>query len=645
VNTKISGVIPTALVFPFLASCAQPPRVGISDPAVFTTLHIEAAQRSYVESFKEHPTLADGRAKELSPFVDLHRHFASPEKGWDDRKLRMDAMLDQRQRGEAFARLTALAIKARVAAGAPDLDPDAAAADPQGGNTTIDAEDLTALREAFATAVQDSPFDRLERARAFYTSYVLALLRLYGTDSRAFRPQAFDPIAMFQATQSPDITEQRVSDEIEGASELAKKVARILSDSSFSVPRSAPSPLASLDPHATVLFTPQTSEVTLGPADEQSSRTKSWLESELESLDNPVEALVRRVIDLRQKIAAYAPPSTPARKAASKPNPAENKLKALESERAGIVGQLETAANEEYARYLISELKKNDEQIASLKAEQPEKTMKAQSQDTDANAKPGAKAGPSLASLREQLAGAENALREAIWGEAYALASRYVPKNQEKPSRRLLLLIQAHVEPGNKPDCKAGLSISVEARKENHDKNLGCQVLFAHPGRTYDLSDTRTLDVATQALSIAAAVSDGARASGSLGIEASERDEARRRYLSRINRTASFVEASDDGTTFGWHFSPSNVQVKRDFWGNWKAQGFIESGARDCAVWLLVPQDANELKLSVSTSYGSIHGGAYHTDENVSTLTVSLPDYHEAEHAIVVSLPPNVQKK
>src|SRR5690606_38522911 len=74
-------------------------------------------------------------------------------------------------------------------------------------------------------APSDSPFDRLERARSFFTSYVLALLRLYRTDSRVINVHLIDPIATLDA--HPEITDldgQKVIADARRSIEEARKL-------------------------------------------------------------------------------------------------------------------------------------------------------------------------------------------------------------------------------------------------------------------------------------------------------------------------------------------------------------------------------------------------------------------------------------
>jgi hypothetical protein len=165
-------------------------------------------------------------------------------------------------------------------------------------------------------------------------------------------------------------------------------------------------------------------------------------------------------------------------------------------------------------------------------------------------------------------------------------------------------------------------------------------ILYAFPGRTYDVSDERFLDRERVAVSLALAANPTAgtpTAAGTSSAIAAETDarseqQERRRYLARINKTASFVDYTDQAPTFGWYFYPSNVVVEKKWHGGFEARGYLEPGARDCAVWISVPVHTKSIELELSTVLGRVDRGSYDTlvgqDRRV---TISLPPYHPFE--------------
>jgi len=98
-----------------LAGCSyDPPSASMGDPAVFTALHVRAAQAS----------LESATGRRASPLADLDRYFRSTPEAYKTGKLRMDAMLDSTQRHRAIAQAVAssLALELALAGKAGEAD-------------------------------------------------------------------------------------------------------------------------------------------------------------------------------------------------------------------------------------------------------------------------------------------------------------------------------------------------------------------------------------------------------------------------------------------------------------------------------------------------------------------------------------------
>jgi hypothetical protein len=209
-------------------------------------------------------------------------------------------------------------------------------------------------------------------------------------------------------------------------------------------------------------------------------------------------------------------------------------------------------------------------------------------------------------------------------------------KSQSKQTggtRLVLLLLQPHIDPGTKADQYA--SFSLEIQPTIGDVN----VLYLHPTRTYDLSDQTMLDVEQSTISLAAR-SKTPDLDVAVDADRRARREARARYLSRVNKTSSFAERTMNGTMkLGWNFYPSNVVVKPTVWGGYEAKGYLEPGGRDCAVWLLVPQNATDITFKMKSSYGDIDGKR-HAEIDGGTYKVQLPSWTPLEGITVVGEAP-----
>ncbi|MCA9295736.1 MAG: hypothetical protein KC983_04450 [Phycisphaerales bacterium] len=610
----------------------QTPTIGISDPAVFTTLHIAAAQRAFEDDLKADGVLAGGRMAVLSPFADLQRYFASPAKDFDAKRLRMDEMLDQRQRSESLAYATAFLLNIRAKYGdgisLPETNSGTGEDDGPQANAGIAAEDLAFLRKAFDVNPQDSPFDRFERARAFYTTYVLAILRLYGIDSRAVDVRTIDPIGVFSA-EHPTVTHPPSSEEVKNAIANAERLGRFasekLEDPRFSdrlafVDSNSPGTAGS-PTNANVMILTQSITTPGQELDEDAvkehAKSIKTLQAKLKDkrkLENEASqksGSATKSVDAAKAALDKAAAQTKAAKAAVEL--AENRFRAAKDD---VTRKFELAKVDEAKTALASAVSaeakaKGNADAGKKAADEARKLAEGAAKETT--------------SARAALSRTESELHDLIWNRARILAAQSPLPDGQEPKRLVLIMFQVHVEPGNIADQVAGLELGAED---------DCSIIFVHPGRTYDLNEGSSLDVASETIAAALAGSFGQFGEAAVDVESRKQQEARRRYLSRINRMASFADASGTTSSFGWYFYPSNVQLEAAAFGGWNAKGYIEAGARDCAVWMLVDRKRKALKLTIKTRTGSIKDDVYSTDK-VRVVDVNLPPYTPAEHGHV----------
>jgi hypothetical protein len=185
----------------------------------------------------------------------------------------------------------------------------------------------------------------------------------------------------------------------------------------------------------------------------------------------------------------------------------------------------------------------------------------------------------------------------------------YVPTTcPDSPQNRLILLLfQSHVWPGSEANMMTGVRIHIDSDPTSSDPDP-IKIIALHPSKSYDL-DSGSFDQSEQtALSIAAAGSGKAgpaTVQGSVGFGGAEADEERLNYLSRVSKEGSYADAATH--TYGFDFYPSNVVVRRRnpieafFTGRpFKAEGYLEPGAHDCAFLAVFPPDLRSFKCWVT---------------------------------------------
>lgn len=214
----------TAVAF-LVAGCQvtpeEAPRAGVGDPAVFTMLHIVAAEESAIASPSATTQPTIGSVRE-----DMLRYFRSGSKDYERLRLRCDDMLDSKQAAESAAQLvsTVLDISAKISlAKVPttqatkDSDTDSGTSSQAGKSVGAKAqddattkpatptgpvltnEDKAALAAALTATVEDSAFDRIDRAFDFFNQLHLKLLtQSFGHDSRTMQPSELWKVVQHQ---------------------------------------------------------------------------------------------------------------------------------------------------------------------------------------------------------------------------------------------------------------------------------------------------------------------------------------------------------------------------------------------------------------------------------------------------------------
>jgi hypothetical protein len=182
-----------------LAGCSATPNAAVSDPSVYTVLHLKAAEN-----------LMGGEAG--TPESHLIRYFGSKSTSYATDKLRIDDMLDGQQ--QVATNLQSVQSAVSLGLTAQLLTPGGASAllgngssgssttgSSTTGSSTANAstglasalQQLTNMQNASAgattTPIVDSPFDLLDRASDLYAAYLIKILQLQG-DSRIIDPKA-----------------------------------------------------------------------------------------------------------------------------------------------------------------------------------------------------------------------------------------------------------------------------------------------------------------------------------------------------------------------------------------------------------------------------------------------------------------------
>lgn len=243
-------------------------------------------------------------------------------------------------------------------------------------------------------------------------------------------------------------------------------------------------------------------------------------------------------------------------------------------------------------------------------------------------------------------------------------ATRLVHKQPDLHGNRMLRVVfQTHVDPCTAPDSMAGVRVRVISGQQVDGTRVTpdvVKVLRLHPTRFYDV-DNVDFDARTQQeLAVSASISGSVPQYALDAALAAQRNakleaEERRRFLSRINKTASFAEASTH--TFGFNFYPNNLQVQEKsafdqllgllFFtpGKYQIKSYLEPGAWDCAAILVAPRQLASFTCDVRHVSGPIDGTLReHGPTAGRQFTVTLPPWNDVkELASTVSAGPTVR--
>jgi len=231
--------------------------------------------------------------------------------------------------------------------------------------------------------------------------------------------------------------------------------------------------------------------------------------------------------------------------------------------------------------------------------------------------------------------------------------AQFPPANQMDPipgnlRRQLFLVLQTHVHAGSKPNHMTGVRIKIISAS-NRDGTKGdpddVKIQRLHPTRPYDIEQIGFEEAFDSARKVAAEVTAPLEAldiKAKLNAEADSREAARRRFLNRIGKQASFADAGRH--EFGWDFYPNNIEVVERsaidravnaLFGEperWHVQAFLEGGARDCSVHILVPAKLKSFTCQIRSFHADIDRqnhlrGEATVDPAEGTFTVELPAY------------------
>jgi hypothetical protein len=542
-----------------MGGCVSGPRVGMSDPVVFTKADLEVANEQFGRAVAE---LTGDTRSQLSPFPHLIRAFQSPEKEYEEGKLRMDALLEGNQRLQSIARVVAQAVAVRAgfgkgvdapADGDAGVGPDA---------VKIDAADLKALQAVLSGGAIDSPFDELERRRTFYQTFVITLLRYMRTDGRLRSPDSEIAVALIRAA-GPSTETAIVTARVQ-IDRLDRMNAAIAEGKALQAPD-----LVKDKPADDVNIAVERYNAALQRSKQEQDKfeeAKKELDARRTSQNDKRTALGFNKAEVDKQLRAAALADTP-------------------SLRERYESQISAARV--LADVSESELNEATDRVTEQEGHLAERTQAA-------------------LAAKSKLNRAVHDVRGLVEAEVTRLslaALKELPppsKGSVETSRLIMLVLQPHIEPGNRPDVVVDIELELV---DSGEKPI--QTLFLHPTRSYDLADRRTLDAQTDALSLALAAKFP-NAPAAIGLDADRRDRAEERaqYLSRIEKTTSFATRDENGIMkFGWVFYPSNLGA------NWKDDtvGFIEGGGRDCAAYLLVPGNATSLTLRMRAYERSLY--------------------------------------
>lgn len=702
------------LALALLACSGQSPSVSVGDPAVFTALHIRAAQASFEAD--------EGR--QASVIADMDRYFRTPVADYPAKKLRMDAMLDSTQRHRAIAQAVSSSLAIQLTANAagalsggaggvsgatggtggasasPNSDGQSGhsgaggstgatgatgasgssggtgatgatgngqsqKAGQQGGGEQESPTDR--LAEAVAKSVDaasapaDGSSDSIDRAADFYTAYLLKSLRLYGGDSRVIPAKE-----LYDVWTAAEIL----------AAAKAQKAAQASASASNKQPKTEPKAgdVAMFNLVRSLLLGPAArAEPTLAPTTgvaQSAPKPRTVVEgsqSPKPTPPSPVEAKPIAATAIQLETSGSSPKETP--KSPDSDKRREDHIvvsidpqayTTVENKRVEAQLELDARARQERAN-LIAQA----EQLRQALNGPPDK--KPGSGKT--NQITGADVARTFLGLTPGADPVEAAQHnfDTVVKAARESAERFTAASA--PAQRLILLLfQVEVHPGTAANKMTGVRARVVAYKlkcsceqtvdASHPSPL--KVFRLHPTRNYDLEDQEFADALTENLAVAISGQVSAGLSGKAAESVAAQAAEKRRFLSRITKTASWSDAPN--AEFGWNFYPSNLQVREraplervaglvygPALGRYTVDAYLEGGARDCAAYLVVPTNLESFTLEISHVVASLDGSDVETrrvlsspgvwtspDGRTALRRVTLPSYAGYEHAALL---------
>ena len=685
----------TAAALFALAGCeSREPRASISDPAVFTALHLRAAQNSLEAQGTQRGTT----------IADMERYLRTPQSDYDAKRLRMDAMLDSNQRSRAIAQavLSSVAVELELLAKSaelgdvlddgddsdekPESKPDAEADEDKESEKADAAAELAKAIEALSakvdelaklatTDISDSPFDAVDRAQDFYTTVLHKSLRNFGVDSHVVPPEetfavleaserlnaARVTLANAQANLDAALLRQKAnvpSDRIGAKAELQAAFKQTTGSELPKTPdapeRGAKTPAPALTTGTTPLKVAAAQDPTPAPVPGNGGSSLSGTALNLEPPSRPtgptpveINESARKAEEARKAAAEAEEKASKAKKDAAdaeakaaieqaKKNELELKLKesALKSDAQDHAQQLEW-----YQKLSVASSKVDEEPGDSQEVDAAREAVEAAAErvrlETEA--------------FNRTVADARGALNDGV------PASFGSTETMTGAQRLVVLLIQAHVDRGLEPNHMVGIRAKVTGAhaKETPIDAGQIRVVRLHPTRNYDREDALFAEQLSEQMLLSVAGKFSSSVNGSAARQLAAESAEKQRFLARIPKVSSWADAARH--EFGWDFYPNNLGVRRRgpiarsaglVYGpaarQFEVLAHLDPGARDCAVYAIVPCNVTSITIELETITADISSpwdSARTVVDQSGTVTIPLPPFHPAEWKAGLGVP------
>lgn len=728
-----------ALALHLVAGCAaRQPQVSISDPAIFTALHLRAAQVS----------LATQSGRPGNTLADMDRYLRTPASDYESKQLRMDEMLDATQRGRAVAQsvLSRLSVELDLLSNlADDLVPEEEDSESEPDNETDDdagagdTERAEALNQAIkdlsarvgelaanpVAASADSPFDMVDRAQDFYTTVLHKSLRNFGTDSHIVPPaqtlailQAYEKLSVARGTlaaaeeryaQALTRSAQSHPNRRDGAEAALRAAYRLATTSDLPSPapqskagagaaqaetqppnsgdttasEQAATPVSPTVAPQVAMGVPTRGSVLADSAMAIQDRSTPFISNfvtESLSIDGlkqgmstePLQAPPpqwrftgdRETNEAARKAFEAAEAAAKAQKdtAAAQEKTAQAQEKAALARRDAAKAETETAAQQ--LKKVETEIIKTGEVTRESDRQEHAQTESWYAKLLEASAKLDAppEYSPEVAAAHDALKAAIAEMQKAtsefncvVGTQRKSITGPFVTSPPPAGERLIVLLFQAHVQRGLAPNHMVGLRAQVtgatrdccsKARDCCPDQQDKVRILRLHPTRNYDREDTLFAEQISEQLLLNVSGRFGSSVNGDVARELASEAAEKQRFMSRIPKVASWADAAN--REFGWDFYPNNLTVRRRaplsrvpgiVYGpaarTFEVVAHLDPGARDCAVYLIVPTDMTSITLELSMTTADIDqrlfGGSERQLGANHTVVIPLPKFHSAE--------------